>query len=140
MSLVPRDSWADFSRFIDNSFPALRTRFEEGSFSPRVDIVEKDQAFEVTADLPGVKKEDIKLSCQQGVLSIEASIETKKETEKEGKVVHSERYSGKMSRSFTLGNNINIEEISADFSDGVLTVVVPKLAGHSEEEHKIPIR
>lgn len=56
MSLVPRDSWADFSRFIDNSFPALRTRFEEGSFSPRVDIVEKDQAFEVTADLPGVKK------------------------------------------------------------------------------------
>ncbi len=140
MSLVPRDSWADFSRFFDNSSPALRTRFEEGTFSPRVDIVEKDQAFEVTADLPGVKKEDIKLSCQQGVLSIEASIETKKETEKEGKVVHSERYSGKMSRSFTLGNNINVEEISADFSDGVLTVVVPKLTGQSEEEHKIPIR
>ncbi len=140
MNLVPRDSWADFSRLFEHSFPALRTRFEDGGFSPRVDIVEKDEAFEVTADLPGVKKEDIKLSCQQGVLSIEASIETKNETEKEGKVVHSERYSGKMSRSFTLGNNINVEEISADFADGVLTVVVPKLAGHSEEEHNIPIR
>lgn len=139
MNLIPRDNWADFTRLFDHSFPALRTRFEDG-FSPRVDIVEKDQAFEVTADLPGVKKEDIKLSCQQGVLSIEASIETKNETEKEGKVVHSERYSGKMSRSFTLGNNINVEEISADFADGVLTVVVPKLAGHSEEEHNIPIR
>ncbi|MDF2152697.1 Hsp20/alpha crystallin family protein [Vibrio sp. CAU 1672] len=140
MSLVPRDSWADFARFFDHSFPTLRPRFDTDTFSPRVDIVEKEQNFEITAELPGVKKEDIRLSCQQGVLSIEASVETKKETEKEGKVVHSERYSGKMSRSFTLGSNIKVDEINAEFTDGVLTVVVPKLDGHTETEHSIPIR
>lgn len=140
MSLVPRDNWTDFSRFFDHAFPTLRSRFETDSFSPRVDIVEKDENFEIRADLPGVKKEDIALKCQQGVLSIEASMESSKETEKEGKVIHSERYSGKMSRSFDLGASIKVNEISAEFKDGVLTVIVPKSEAPPSEQHQIPVR
>lgn len=140
MNLVPKDNWADFSRIFDHAFPTLRSRFDADSFSPRVDIVEKDENFEIRADLPGVKKEDIALKCEQGTLSIEASMESSKETEKEGKVIHSERYTGKMSRRFDLGANIKVEEISAEFKDGVLTVIVPKSATPPSEQHHIPVR
>ncbi len=46
MSLIPRDSWSDFYRLFDNAFPALRPRFDADTFSPRVDVIEKETAFE----------------------------------------------------------------------------------------------
>lgn len=73
MSLIPRDSWSDFYRLFDNAFPALRPRFDADTFSPRVDVIEKETAFEIIADLPGVAKDDIAVTCRNGTLTIEAS-------------------------------------------------------------------
>ncbi|MBY8277512.1 Hsp20/alpha crystallin family protein [Vibrio fluvialis] len=139
MSLIPRDSWSDFYRLIDNAFPALRPRFDTDTFSPRVDVIEKETAFEIIADLPGVAKDDIAVTCRNGTLTIEASTTKNEETKEQDKVIHKERYHGKMVRSFSLGDNVDLKEIYAEFEEGVLVVVVPKLEGKPEESQRINI-
>lgn len=139
MSLIPRDSWSDFNRLFNNAFPSIRPRFETEFFSPRVDVVEKENAFEIIADLPGVAKEDVTVTCHNGTLTIEA--QTKKEQEKkEGdQMIHRERYHGKMVRSFSLGDNINDKEIFAEFNNGELHVNIPKMEAQSENARTITI-
>ncbi|MCE0494822.1 Hsp20/alpha crystallin family protein [Vibrio salinus] len=139
MSLIPRDSWSDFYRLFDHAFPSVRSNFEHDSFSPRVDVVEKETAFEIIADLPGVAKEDISVTCTNGVLTIEAHTSKCVETKEEDKVIHQERFQGKMVRSFTLSDYIDPKEIYAEFLDGVLEVVVPKLDNKPESSTKIDI-
>ena len=104
----------------------------------KLDLTEDDKAFFVKAELPGVKKEDIAIEVEANHVSIVA--ETRRETEeKKGEaVVHSERYFGRQSRMFTLGNDIDREKVTAKFSDGVLSVTLPK-AGTPSTTARIPI-
>ncbi len=139
MSLVPRDSWNDFYRLFDHAFPSVRTNIEHDAFSPRVDVVEKETAFEIIADLPGVAKEDISITCSNGTLTIEASTSKCVETKEEDKVIHKERYQGKMVRSFSLSDNVDPNDIYAEFQDGVLEVVVPKVPDKPETSTKIEV-
>ncbi len=139
MSLIPRDSWSDFYRVFDHAFPSIRPRFEAESFSPRVDVIEKETAFEIIADLPGVAKDDVIITCKNGALTIEASTSKTEETKEQDKVIHKERYQGKMVRSFSLSNNVNPKDIYAEFEDGVLVVMIPKLENQPEEDHRITI-
>lgn len=139
MSLIPRDSWSDIYRLFDNTFPSIRPRFDADTFSPRVDVIEKETAFEIIADLPGVAKKDINITCLNGVLTIEASTTKDEETKENDKVIHKERYHGKMVRSFSLGDNLDMTQIYAEFEEGVLVVVVPKLEGKPEESQRINI-
>lgn len=127
MSLVPRDSWFDFSQFFDNAFPTLRHQFDVESFSPRIDIVEKENGYEISADLPGVRKEDISVQVHGGNLTIEATTSRNEEQKEGNKVIRKERYEGKLMRSFYLGQNMQQENINASFHDGVLKVEVPKV-------------
>jgi len=106
---------------------------EGGFFAPRVDIKELQQHYEITAELPGVKKDDVHISLEDGVLSITAEIEREDKEEKEGRVIRQERRYGKYLRSFTLGSNVSDKDITASFADGVLKLNVPKT---SEEEPK----
>ncbi|WP_299013200.1 Hsp20/alpha crystallin family protein [uncultured Photobacterium sp.] len=126
MSLIPRDSWFDFNQMFENAFPALRHTFDIETLSPRIDIIEKENCYQITADLPGVKKEDITVQINNGNLSIEAST-SKSEEHKEGdRVLRKERYEGKLMRNFYLGHNLKQDDIHASFTDGVLRVEVPK--------------
>lgn len=136
MSLIPRDSWSDFGRLFDSSFPSIHSR---GYFSPNVDVIEKETAFEIMADLPGVEKKDISVSCDKGILTIEASTIKREEKVDEDKFIHKERYEGKMVRSFTLSNNVNADDIYAEFTDGVLLVVIPKVEPTLPETKNIDI-
>jgi HSP20 family protein len=140
MSLVPRESWPDLFSVFDHDFPGLRSRFSLGSFSPRLDIIEKDDKFEVQVELPGVDKEDITLSCKDRTLTIEASTAKSDETKEGDRVIHKERYEGKMVRSFTLGENIRQEDIDASFKDGVLHVIIPKTEPRLETVNRIEIK
>ncbi|PJC86876.1 Hsp20/alpha crystallin family protein [Vibrio sp. HA2012] len=140
MSLVPRESWPDLFSVFDHDFPSLRSRFNLGAFSPRLDILEKDDKFEVQVELPGVNKEDITLSCKDKTLTIEASTARSDETKEGDRVIHKERYEGKMIRSFTLGDNIRQEDIDASFSDGILKVTIPKTEPRQEEVNRIEIK
>ena len=94
----------------------------------KVDVKEDDQSYTVHADLPGVKKEDIHVNIEANSVSISA--EVKRETEhKEGeKVLRSERYYGKVYRSFTLGHDIDEAAAKARFENGVLDLTLPKKA------------
>ncbi len=81
VSLIPRDSWSDFYRVFDHALPSIRPRFfDSESFSPRVDVIEKDTAFEIIADLPGVAKDDVIITYKNGALTIEASTSKTEET------------------------------------------------------------
>ncbi|OLQ94629.1 heat-shock protein Hsp20 [Vibrio ponticus] len=127
MSLLPRDSWSDFNRLLDATLPHTNARWSHGQFSPNVDVIEKETAFELIADLPGVDKKDISVTYDKNVLTISAATLQRDEHASEGKYIHKERYEGKMVRSFTLNNNLNANDIYAEFTDGVLVVVVPKI-------------
>lgn len=96
-------------------------------WSPTVDIVETPEEFQIKAELPEVKKEDVKVSVERGVLRIEG--ERKQETEEKGKKFHRvERSYGAFLRRFTLPDNVDENNVQAEFKDGVLNVRVRKAA------------
>ncbi|HBD11948.1 MAG TPA: Hsp20/alpha crystallin family protein [Porticoccaceae bacterium] len=135
MTLIPRGNFFDIDRVFDHLWPPTSRgeTVEGGFFAPRVDIKELQQHYEITAELPGVKKDDVHISLEDGVLSITAEIEREDKEEKEGRVIRQERRYGKYLRSFTLGSNVSDKDITASFADGVLKLNVPKT---SEEEPK----
>ncbi|WP_413111304.1 Hsp20/alpha crystallin family protein [Thaumasiovibrio sp. DFM-14] len=139
MSLVPRDYWTDFNRMFEHAFPSIRYNAGTESFSPRVDIIEQENQYQIAADLPGVDKKDLKVRISNGTLFIEATTSKNIDKTENGKVVHKERYNGKMMRSFFLGNNIQQQDIKAEFKDGVLHISVPKVTPDQGENSEIEI-
>lgn len=92
---------------------------------PSVDISETPQQYDIRAEIPGMKKEDVKVSVNKNVLTL--SGEKKEEKKTEDKKYHRmESYYGSFQRSFVLPDGIKAEKVTADFKDGVLSVVVPK--------------
>ena len=94
----------------------------------RVDVKENAGGYEVHAELPGMKKEDIHVHIDGPVVSISAERKQEKEVKEGEKVLRTERYFGKVSRSFQLGQEIDEAKASAKFNDGVLELALPKKA------------
>ena len=98
------------------------------------DVREHEDHYEVEIDLPGFKKDEIKIELNDGYLTISASKGLNEdEKNKEGKIVRKERYSGVLQRSFYVGEQMTNEDIKAKYEDGVLSLNVPK-----KEEKKLP--
>jgi HSP20 family protein len=95
----------------------------------KIDVSEEDKAYRVTADLAGVKREDIKVSIDGNQVSISAEIKREKEEKKGEQVIHSERYYGSVSRSFTLAQPVDEATAEAKYENGVLQLTLPKKAG-----------
>ena len=94
-------------------------------WSPRVDVTELDDRYEVHAELPGLSRGDINVTLEDGVLTIAG--EKKRTSEiNEDTYRRTERVYGTFSRSFNLGDRVTSDKISADYKDGVLTVALPK--------------
>ncbi len=104
----------------------------------KVDISEDDNAIFIEADIAGVKKEDIKVSMEDGVLSINAE-RTRREEEKKKGYHRVERSWGSMSRSFTVGGNVDAGNIEAKYDNGVLRIVVPKVEPTPKTGKEIPV-
>lgn len=101
----------------------------------RADIQETEKEFIVDVNIPGYKKEDIKLELRDDFLIIYAETKTENEEKEEGKFIKRERYVGSCKRSFYLGDkNFKEDEIKASFNDGVLKINVPK--GEEEKVEK----
>jgi HSP20 family protein len=94
----------------------------------RVDVAEKNGAYVVTAELPGVKKEDIHVTIDGAQVTLEAQVKQEKEASKDERVLHTERVFGKVSRSFTLPQEVDEAKAEAKFRDGVLELTLPKKA------------
>ena len=93
----------------------------------KTDVKDTDQGYEITMNLPGVKKEDVKAELKDGYLTISASTNSNKdEKDGNGRYIRRERYSGSCSRSFYVGEDVTQDEIKAKFENGPLTLLVPK--------------
>ncbi len=98
---------------------------DASSFVPRANVAETDKEFEITMDLPAMKAEDFNIEMHEGRLTV--SGERTSEAKSEGKTFHRvERNYGKFRRTFSLGHEIEPDNVSAEYKEGVLTLVVPK--------------
>ncbi|WP_435547860.1 Hsp20/alpha crystallin family protein [Desulfobacterium sp. N47] len=96
-----------------------------GDWAPRVDIAETDTEFIIKAEIPEISKDDVKVTIDNGILTIKG--ERKKEKEEKGKKYHRiERYYGNFIRSFTLPDNVDESNIKASFKDGMLSLNIKK--------------
>ena len=130
------DDWMDFP------FRGFGTDVEKklyGKNAARVmktDLKEHEDGYELSVDLPGFKKDQIQLQLSNGYLTVSAAKGVEEEgKDKKGRLVHQERFSGSMSRSYYVGENLEEEDIKAKFENGVLTLDFPKV-----EQKKLPER
>lgn len=107
-------------------------------WSPAVNISETDKAYLIKADLPEVKKEAVKVTHQDGVLTLEGERRQEKREENE-KFHRVESSYGKFMRRFTLPDDAQDESIEATFKDGALTVVIPKAAAKRSKSREIKV-
>ena len=140
MKLVPRNNNLGFSLF-DNMFDDMfRDPFFTSSNTTKLmktDIQEKDDKYILDMDLPGYDKEDIKAQLKDGYLTITAQKNTSNdEKDEEGNYIRRERYCGKCSRSFYVGDSIKEEDIKANFNNGILQLSFPKEVARKDEGTK----
>jgi HSP20 family protein len=133
-----------FGRMVENLFEDMLAPYAagtaaprwamEGVTTPRLNVIETDKAFEVQAEMPGVKKEDVKVTIENQRVTIEA--EAKQETEqREGEhVVYAERTAQKFLRSFTLPADVDDSAAEARMENGILTLILPKKQGSSAKK------
>ena len=122
----------DLLNTLMQTLDPVREETAISAFVPRVNTREGEYAYHVELDLPGIKKEDIEITTDDNVLTISGERKMKEEV-KEDDYYKVESTYGKFSRSFTLPEKIDVENIHAESKDGVLEVVIPKL---KEEETK----
>ena len=133
MSLIKWQPFGDFDDAFSRMMPALfgrngRITAENGgkfAWAPNADISETDQEYLIRAELPAVKKEDVKVTLDQGMITIHGERKEDKET-KDEKFHRVESFRGAFTRSFSVPDNIDEKAIRADAKDGVLTVHLPK--------------
>lgn len=114
--------------------------FEIRQFSgPKMDIVDLKDKIEVRAELPGLTADDVKLTCEDGILTL--SGDKKTQTEEQSKDYYlKETSSGSFSRSVRLPKNIDESKIDATFKNGVLTISIPKTEEEEDKSRSIPIK
>jgi HSP20 family protein len=114
------------------------TRWEmESPMDIRIDVEEAENAYTVKAEIPGAKKEDIKVQIDGNMISISAESKREEEVKEKGQVVCSERYHGSMYRSFSLDHDIDESTAAAKYTDGVLTLTLPKKSGVAAKQLSI---
>ena len=127
----------DFPRFPSMGNAERKLYGKEPASIMKTDVRELEDHYEVDIDLPGFKKEEIKLELENGNLTVGASRNvSEEEKSEEGKVIRQERYMGAMQRNFYVGEYITEEDIKAKFEDGVLKLCVPKKEAPKPHEKK----
>ncbi len=128
------DDWFGFPTFPDIRDAEKKLYGRRASREMKTDVHEHDDHYEVDVDLPGFKKEEIRLDLENGYLTVSASKSLdEEETTKKGKVIRQERYAGAMQRSFYVGKDVTEEDVTAKFENGVLTLNIPK-----KDQPKLP--
>ena len=130
MMMIPRRNDFDLigEMFRDQFFTEHETRVM------KADIREKKHKYLIDIDLPGYNKDNIKISVDDGYLTVQATIDSNHEEKENGRFVRRERYTGSCSRSFYVGEQIKSEDVKASFKNGILSLDIPK----KEEKKELP--
>ncbi|HWM43624.1 MAG TPA: Hsp20/alpha crystallin family protein [Burkholderiales bacterium] len=129
-----------FNDLVDDIFKGFFVRpvsyngRDEGLPRMKVDVAEKNGAYTVTADLPGVKKDDIQVTIDGAQVTLAAEVKREKEASQDERVLHTERVYGKVTRSFTLPQEVDEGKAEAKFRDGVLELTLPKKAAAARKQ------
>lgn len=152
---VPDEGWAPFATLrdeIDRLFddfgrgfwpPSLPRRMRrwpmaEWAVAPAFEVVEGDDDFRITAELPGMKAEEVEVKLGDGSITIRGEKSEERKEEKENYLVSERRY-GEFQRSLALPSGIDLDAVKASFADGVLTVTMPKSEEAKQKERKIEV-
>ena len=123
-----------FDDFFD--YPFVKNEAESNGLM-KTDVKDTEHGYEITMNLPGVKKEDVKAALKDGYLTISATSDSKKEEKNDkGQYIRRERYTGSCSRSFYVGDAVTEEDIKAKFENGILSLSVPKPTEQKQIETK----
>lgn len=138
--LIPKNNWID--EWFPEWNPGYLIRPLHGDAMPsriRIDVADTEEGYTVKAELPGVKKEDIDVQIKDSLVSISAEIKQEDRQTKDDRVIRSERYFGRVSRSFELPSGVDPASCVATYNDGVLSLLLPKIEP-KDDRHKIDIR
>ncbi|MGQ0537522.1 MAG: Hsp20/alpha crystallin family protein, partial [Gemmatimonadaceae bacterium] len=128
-----------FGRFFGDGFD-IDTPGETIGWSPAVDVVETEKSIKLTAELPGLAKDNVNVSVDSGVLAIRGEKKSeRKEDDKDERYHLWERSYGAFERAFTLPTTVDPDKITADFKDGVLVVDIPKSTEAKPRGRAVPI-
>ncbi len=128
----PLARWGFFGDDFDRVFegfvrpPRWVEEAQADDLVPAMDIRERENEYVVRTDLPGVKKDDIQITLENGMLTITAETHSEKEEKEDGQVLRQERRYGKYVRSLRLGSQVDGNKLKAGYKDGVLELVLPK--------------
>ncbi|MBQ7636165.1 MAG: Hsp20/alpha crystallin family protein [Lachnospiraceae bacterium] len=112
---------------FDDMWPYSRTMVKDEGAAMKTDVKDLGDKYQLMMDLPGFGKENIQAQLKDGYLTVTAEKSSdNEEKDEEGKFVRRERYSGKYQRSFYVGKHVELEDMTAEFKDGVLNIVFPK--------------
>jgi HSP20 family protein len=137
---------ANIARFdpffgVDDLFRGLRLapmrRADDAVPQMKIEVEEDDKTYTIHAEVPGAKKNDIKVTIDGNQIAISAEIKRESEKKEKGRVVHSERYYGNVYRSFSLDSAVDEAKGSANYKDGVLELVLPKKNGGGPTKLKV---
>ena len=132
-----------FNELVDDLFKGFLVRplaydgRGETALRAKVDVAERNGAYVVAAELPGVKKEDIQGTIDGAEVTLAAEVKREREVEKDERVLHTERAYGKVTRSFTLPQEVDEAKAQARFRDGVLELTLPKKAAAQRKQISI---
>jgi HSP20 family protein len=148
MSLIRWEPFRDTDEFMNRMMPSLLRRWPAGmlpdngksalDWTPTADISESEHEYLIRAELPAVKKEDVKVTVHDGVIAIEGERRYDKE-EKTEKFHRRESFQGKFSRSFMLPDDADESGIRAESKDGVLVVRVPKAKVEKSKSQQVKV-
>jgi HSP20 family protein len=130
------------NELVDDLFKGFFVRpvsFEGRGEAPRmkVDVAEKNGAYAITAELPGVRKEDIQVTIDGAQVTLSAEVKREKEVQQDERILHTERSFGKVTRSFSLPQELDEAKAEAKFRDGVLELTLPKKAAAARKQISI---
>ena len=129
----------EIDRYFDSILDADILPSEIISYLPDTDVQHTEGYITITVELPGVNKEDIDISVSDNILTVKGEKKSERQ-ENEGDYSLTERYYGKFSRSFSLPSEVSPDQVSAEFSNGILTINIEKSALAQENIKKIEVR
>lgn len=138
------DLQKEFNKLFDAFFEKEHAPFDVtesmGTYVPRMNVEETDDAYTLSAELPGMSENDISVEVSGSRLTVSGEKKEEKNEKKKGTCVYRERHYGRFERTIPLDDDINRDGITAEYKKGILTVILPKTEKANSERKRIAVK